>query len=64
MKIDKQFYRPAKVKLLLGNYSKAKKILGWKPETTFEELVSMMVEEDLKQAAKEASLWDVTLNRI
>lgn len=55
VEIEKQFYRPADVGLLLGDYTKAQKKLGWEPETTFEELVTMMVEEDLKQAAKEAS---------
>lgn len=46
---DKEFVRPAEVDLLLGNYSKAKKILGWKPETSFNDLVNMMVDFDLQQ---------------
>lgn len=40
--------RPAEVDYLIGDYSKAKKDLGWKPKTTFKELVKMMVEADLK----------------
>ncbi|MDD5431394.1 MAG: GDP-mannose 4,6-dehydratase [Candidatus Omnitrophica bacterium] len=46
---DKTFYRPAEVNLLIGDYSKAKKILKWKPKVKFNELVKMMVEEDLKR---------------
>jgi GDPmannose 4,6-dehydratase len=42
------FYRPAEVDLLLGNPEKARQVLGWKPETSFDELVRMMVENDMK----------------
>jgi len=45
--IDKNFYRPAEVNILKGDYSKAKKILKWEPKVKFEELVEMMVESDL-----------------
>ena len=45
--VDEKFYRPAEVQLLLGDYSKSKKRLGWKPSVRFEELVKMMVEADL-----------------
>jgi GDPmannose 4,6-dehydratase len=44
-----EFYRPAEVDVLVGDYSKAKKILGWEPKTTFKELVRIMVEEDLRR---------------
>ena len=44
-----RFYRPAEVDLLLGDASKARKELGWEPKVSFEELVTMMVEHDLKQ---------------
>jgi GDPmannose 4,6-dehydratase len=44
---DERFYRPAEVDLLIGDPAKARKVLGWKPETSFEELVRMMVEADL-----------------
>jgi len=45
--IDKNFYRPAEVNILMGDYSKAKKKLGWKPRVKFKELVKMMVDADL-----------------
>ena len=46
--IDPKFYRPSEVDLLIGDRTKAEKVLGWKPETSFEELVRMMVESDYK----------------
>lgn len=49
VKVDPKFIRPAEVNLLLGDASKARRVLGWKPEVTFEELVRMMVREDLKR---------------
>ncbi len=45
--IDERFYRPAEVDLLVGDPAKANKNLGWKPQVTFEQLVTMMVESDL-----------------
>ena len=45
---DKQFLRPAEVDLLVGDASKAKRNLGWKPKVSFNELVTMMVDADLK----------------
>jgi GDPmannose 4,6-dehydratase len=45
---DKKFYRAAEVYELRGDYSKARKILGWKPKVGFEELVKIMVESDLR----------------
>jgi GDPmannose 4,6-dehydratase len=47
VKIDKRFLRPAEVNFLRGDYSKAKKILGWEPQVTFKQLVEMMVKSDL-----------------
>jgi GDPmannose 4,6-dehydratase len=49
VEISPEFYRPAEVDVLVGDYSKAKKILGWEPKTTFKELVRIMVEEDLRR---------------
>ena len=49
VKINPKFYRPAEVDLLLGDSSKARKELRWKPETSFEQLVDKMVKNDLKQ---------------
>ena len=47
VRINPKFYRPAEVELLIGNPEKAKKILGWEPKTTLEELCEMMVKKDL-----------------
>ena len=46
---DPQFIRPAEVDLLIGDYAKAKRVLGWQPEVSFKELVHMMVDEDIKR---------------
>ena len=46
--IDDNLKRPAEVDTLLGDYSKAKKVLNWEPEISFDELVSGMVESDLE----------------
>ena len=45
--VDERFFRPAEVDLLVGDYSKASKVLNWKPSTTFEDLVEMMVDADM-----------------
>jgi GDPmannose 4,6-dehydratase len=45
--IDEKFFRPAEVDLLIGDPAKAKKLLGWEPTTSFEDLVTMMVDGDL-----------------
>jgi GDPmannose 4,6-dehydratase len=50
--IDPQFFRPAEVDYLIGDYAKARKDLGWSPRTSFEELVKIMVDHDLSIAAK------------
>lgn len=47
--VDPKFYRPAEVHELLGDYSKAKKNLGWEPETSFIELITMMVDADMER---------------
>ena len=44
---DERFFRPAEVDLLVGDSSHARSKLGWKPKTSFEELVNMMVDADL-----------------
>lgn len=48
VKVDPQFIRPAEVDHLIGDASKAAKILGWKPQASFEELVRMMVCSDIQ----------------
>jgi GDPmannose 4,6-dehydratase len=49
VKIDPMFLRPAEVDVLLGDYSKAKRILGWEPDIKFKELVKIMVKHDLEE---------------
>jgi GDPmannose 4,6-dehydratase len=51
-----KFFRPNEVNHLLGDYSKAKKLLNWSPKTSFKELVKIMIEEDLKLAKQEKLL--------
>jgi len=48
VEIDQKYFRPAEVDLLIGDSSKAKKILGWEPKVKFKDLVKMMVEADIK----------------
>jgi GDPmannose 4,6-dehydratase len=48
IKVNEEYYRPAEVDILLGDYQKAKEKLGWSPKCTFDSLVEMMVEADLK----------------
>jgi len=50
IKVDKKYFRPSEVDSLLGDASKAKTKLNWKPKTSFEELVKEMSDEDLKLA--------------
>jgi len=53
VKQDERFMRPAEVNVLHANPTKAQEKLGWKPEVSFEELINMMVDSDLKiEAAK------------
>jgi len=54
--IDERFYRPAEVDLLVGDPGKAKQKLGWQPEVSFEQLVTMMVDADLALIQRERSL--------
>jgi GDPmannose 4,6-dehydratase len=50
--VDEQFFRPAEVDLLIGDPSKARENLGWKPEVGFDELIRMMVDADLAALRK------------
>jgi GDPmannose 4,6-dehydratase len=54
IRIDPRYFRPTEVESLLGDASKAKKQLGWKPSITFAQLVEEMVEEDLAIAQRDA----------
>ena len=58
---DQKYERPAEVDLLIGNPQKAKEQLGWEPKTTFKDLVSLMVEEDMKIAKQEQALAQANL---
>ncbi len=51
--VDPRYFRPTEVETLLGDPAKAKRMLGWSPATSFEELVSEMVHEDLSLAARD-----------
>lgn len=52
IKINPKYFRPAEVDYLQGDYSKAKKELGWEPKTGFKELVRIMVEKDLERLTR------------
>jgi GDPmannose 4,6-dehydratase len=52
VEVDKNYFRPTEVDLLIGDPGKAKKILGWKPKVTFEELVKIMVKADIDLVKK------------
>jgi len=54
--IDKRYFRPTEVDVLLGDSTKARKKLGWAPKVTFYQLIDMMVESDLELANKEKTL--------
>ncbi|MCX7713556.1 MAG: GDP-mannose 4,6-dehydratase [Chthoniobacterales bacterium] len=54
VRYDPRYERPAEVDLLIGDASKARKILGWEPQTTFRQLVRIMVDSDLKMLSQKA----------
>jgi len=56
IEIDPRYFRPTEVDLLLGDPSKAKKILNWKPSTTFDSLVEMMVKSDYDLFSKDQKI--------
>ena len=56
VQIDQRYFRPAEVETLLGDPAKAKKVLGWTPEITVQEMCTEMVAEDLKIAQRHALL--------
>jgi GDPmannose 4,6-dehydratase len=51
--VDPRYFRPAEVDTLLGDISKAKRVLGWQPKITFDELVKEMVHEDFEAAKRD-----------
>jgi GDPmannose 4,6-dehydratase len=56
VEVDKRYFRPTEVELLIGDPSKAKEKLGWKPQYDLQSLIAEMVAGDLKQAEKEIHL--------
>jgi len=58
VEIDPKYFRPTEVDILLGDPTKAREKLGWKPKVGLEELARMMVEHDLELAAREKTLRD------
>jgi GDPmannose 4,6-dehydratase len=53
IEVSPEFFRPAEVDILLGDYSKAKERLNWQPRTKFQDLVSIMADADIKRVEKE-----------
>jgi GDPmannose 4,6-dehydratase len=56
--IDPRYFRPTEVVVLLGDSSRARKALNWEPKVTFDQLIDMMVEADMKLARQEKTLLD------
>lgn len=52
VKVNPEFYRPAEVELLIGDCSKAEKVLGWKRKISYEELINRMIKNDLESLEK------------
>ena len=55
VEVDPRYYRPAEVDYLMGDYSKAKSVLGWEPRTRFARLVPLMVDADIALLEDELS---------
>ena len=49
IRIDERYFRPAEVDILLGDPAKAERKLGWKPKTSLYELITMMVDADMRR---------------
>ena len=52
VKVSKELFRPAEVDFLIGDVARAKKVLGWEPQTSFKDLVKMMVDADIELLKK------------
>ena len=59
IEIDPKYFRPAEVDLLQGDYSKAKKVLGWEPSIKFKELVKIMTEHDFRYESIKLKSWNI-----
>jgi len=53
VEVDPRYFRPTEVDILVGDATKARQVLGWQPTVTFDELVKIMIESDLKEAERE-----------
>jgi GDPmannose 4,6-dehydratase len=58
VEVDPRYFRPAEVEQLLGDMSKAQRVLNWKPRTSVEDLARMMVDHDMELARRERTLRD------
>jgi GDPmannose 4,6-dehydratase len=56
VEVDPRYFRPTEVDVLLGDSTKARNLLGWKPKVSFEKLIDMMIAADLELAKKEKTL--------
>ena len=61
---DPRYYRPAEVDLLLGDASKAKRVLGWERKVSFKNLVRIMIDHDLKLAQQELAMQEVATSAL
>jgi len=52
IEVDDRYYRPTEVDLLIGDYTKAKNLLGWEPKVKFDELIKIMIESDYEKVLK------------
>ena len=59
VKVNRDFFRPAEVDILLGKPAKAERVLGWKREIPFSELVKRMIENDMDIVAKELQISNI-----
>jgi GDPmannose 4,6-dehydratase len=57
VEVDKRYFRPTEVDTLLGDPSKACAKLGWRPRTSFDQLVNEMVDKDLELMARDGNRW-------
>jgi GDPmannose 4,6-dehydratase len=63
VELDPSLLRPAEVEHLVGDASKAKRVLGWEPEVSFEALIRLMVDADLALVKRDAASLSRSLTR-
>ena len=64
VRIDPKYFRPTEVDLLIGDCSKAKKVLGWEKKVSFDQLVEEMVDADLKSAESDLRFFKLGGDRL